>query len=178
MLCYSVVCYRVSPRQKAEVVKMAQGNGRNVVLAIGDGANDVPMILVSFQKKFYIFDDLINKYLLSQEANVGVGIYGQEGLQAVRASDYSIPRFQFLKRLLFFYGACNFQRNAKVQLLNSVNNFLIFFSKIIKLCVIRFLGNFIFHLQKRFFLFIRSMVCTFFWILRSYIFRQFIFGIV
>ena len=98
---------------------MAQGYGRNVVLAIGDGANDVPMILVSFQKKFYLFDDLINKYLLSQEANVGVGIYGQEGLQAVNASDYSIPRFRFLKRLLFFHGVCSHQRNAKVSIADS-----------------------------------------------------------
>ena len=41
--------------------------------AIGDGANDVDMIL---------------------EANVGVGIAGAEGVQAANASDYSIGRFK------------------------------------------------------------------------------------
>lgn len=46
MFCPSVVCYRMSPNQKAEVVKLAQDNGGNVVLAIGGGANDVPMIHV------------------------------------------------------------------------------------------------------------------------------------
>ena len=42
-----------------------------VTLAIGDGANDVAMI---------------------QKANVGVGICGQEGLQAACASDYAIAQ--------------------------------------------------------------------------------------
>ena len=37
----------MSPRGKADVVEMVQDNGRNVVLAIGDGANDIPMIQVS-----------------------------------------------------------------------------------------------------------------------------------
>ncbi|VDD85219.1 unnamed protein product [Enterobius vermicularis] len=92
MLCRSVICYRMSPRGKADVVEMVQDNGRNVVLAIGDGANDIPMI---------------------QAANIGVGICGNEGLQAASASDYSIGRFYFLKRLLFIHGAWNFQRTAK-----------------------------------------------------------------
>lgn len=35
-----------------------------------------------------------------QAANVGVGISGEEGLQAASASDYAIPRFHFLRRLL------------------------------------------------------------------------------
>lgn len=43
----SVVCCRMAPIQKAEIVEMAKNNGENVVLAIGDGANDVPMIQVS-----------------------------------------------------------------------------------------------------------------------------------
>lgn len=40
-------------------------------LAIGDGANDVPMI---------------------QAAHVGIGISGREGMQAVLASDYAIAQ--------------------------------------------------------------------------------------
>ncbi len=47
---------------------MVKYSGTAVTLAIGDGGNDVSMI---------------------QEAHVGVGIAGREGLQAARASDYS-----------------------------------------------------------------------------------------
>jgi magnesium-transporting ATPase (P-type) len=54
-----------------------------VTLAIGDGANDVNMI---------------------QKANIGVGIFGNEGYQAASASDYAIGRFKHLERLLFVHG--------------------------------------------------------------------------
>jgi P-type E1-E2 ATPase len=52
-------------------------------LAIGDGANDVNMI---------------------QTASIGIGIMGREGNQAATMSDYSIPNFKSLKRLLFWHG--------------------------------------------------------------------------
>ena len=72
LICRSVICSRVSPLQKAEVVRLVQDNCRNeVTLAIGDGANDVGMI---------------------QAAHVGVGISGKEGLQATLASDYAIAQ--------------------------------------------------------------------------------------
>lgn len=68
----AVICCRVSPLQKAEVVGLVQKNCKNeVTLAIGDGANDVGMI---------------------QAAHVGVGISGREGLQATLASDYAIAQ--------------------------------------------------------------------------------------
>ena len=54
----SVVCCRVSPKQKAEVVGLAKNNGSWITLSIGDGANDVPMIL---------------------QAHIGIGIRGKEG---------------------------------------------------------------------------------------------------
>lgn len=66
-----VICCRVSPIQKAEVVDLVTSNTDAVTLAIGDGANDVAMI---------------------QKAHVGVGISGVEGLQAACASDYSIAQ--------------------------------------------------------------------------------------
>lgn len=69
--CKVVICCRVSPIQKAEVVDLVTTNTKSVTLAIGDGANDVAMI---------------------QKANVGVGISGAEGLQAACASDYSIAQ--------------------------------------------------------------------------------------
>lgn len=68
----SIVCCRVSPLQKAMVTKMAKKGGLST-LAIGDGANDVGMI---------------------QTAHIGVGISGQEGMQAVMASDFALAQFR------------------------------------------------------------------------------------
>ncbi|VDD90661.1 unnamed protein product [Enterobius vermicularis] len=103
--CRSVICYGTSAIQKAGVVEMAQDNGKNVVLAIGDGANDVPMI---------------------QRADVGIGICGQEGLEAASMSDYSIGQFRFLERLLFIHGAWSFQRNTKAILVFFYKNVCFF----------------------------------------------------
>lgn len=71
--CKVVICCRVSPIQKADVVDLVTTNTKSVTLAIGDGANDVAMI---------------------QKAHVGVGISGVEGLQAACASDYSIAQVE------------------------------------------------------------------------------------
>lgn len=55
----SVLCCRVSPKQKAEVVKLVMKYKDNkTTLAIGDGANDVNMITA---------------------AHIGIGISGLEG---------------------------------------------------------------------------------------------------
>lgn len=43
-LCKAVICCRVSPLQKALVVKLFKRELDSVLLAIGDGANDVSMI--------------------------------------------------------------------------------------------------------------------------------------
>lgn len=67
----SVFLSRVSPLQKSEVVEMVKKQVKVITLAIGDGANDVGMI---------------------QTAHVGVGISGNEGLQAANSSDYSIAQ--------------------------------------------------------------------------------------
>ena len=71
--CQSVICCRVSPIQKAEMVELVQENTGSISLAIGDGANDVAMI---------------------QKADVGVGISGNEGLQAANSSDFAIAQFR------------------------------------------------------------------------------------
>eukprot|EP00759_Apiculatamorpha_spiralis_P001616 PhF_6_TR10576/c0_g1_i2/m.16863/K14802/DRS2, ATP8A; phospholipid-transporting ATPase len=86
----SAVCCRVTPLQKANVVAMFQALG-NTCVGVGDGANDVSMI---------------------QEARVGVGILGLEGSQAERASDYAIPKFRFLRRLLCVHGRSSLVRNS------------------------------------------------------------------
>ncbi|KAF8315252.1 phospholipid-translocating ATPase, partial [Clavulina sp. PMI_390] len=93
--CEAVVCCRVSPLQKALIVKLVKDGLGVMTLAIGDGANDVSMI---------------------QAADVGVGISGEEGLQAVNSSDYAIAQFRFLKRLLLVHGQWTYARNGNMIL--------------------------------------------------------------
>ncbi|XP_055644370.1 phospholipid-transporting ATPase ID isoform X2 [Toxorhynchites rutilus septentrionalis] len=90
--CKAVICCRVTPLQKAMVVELIKRSKNAVTLAIGDGANDVSMI---------------------KAAHIGVGISGQEGMQAVLASDYSIAQFKFLERLLLVHGRWSYYRMCK-----------------------------------------------------------------
>ncbi|XP_023245345.1 phospholipid-transporting ATPase ID [Copidosoma floridanum] len=90
--CKSVICCRVTPLQKAMVVELVKKSMKAVTLAVGDGANDVSMI---------------------KTAHIGVGISGQEGMQAVLASDYSIGQFRFLERLLLVHGRWSYYRMSK-----------------------------------------------------------------
>jgi phospholipid-translocating ATPase len=91
--CKSVICCRVSPSQKALVVRMVKTGLDVMTLSIGDGANDVAMI---------------------QEAHVGVGIAGEEGRQAVMSSDYAIGQFRFLSRLVLVHGRWSYRRIAEM----------------------------------------------------------------
>ena len=92
----SVICCRASPSQKASLVKMIRMRDKGTItLAVGDGANDIAMI---------------------QEAHVGIGITGKEGLQAARSSDYSIAQFRFLLKLLLVHGRWNYIRICKYTL--------------------------------------------------------------
>ena len=94
--CSSVLCCRATPLQKAFIVRIIKEELKMHTLAIGDGANDVSMI---------------------QTADVGIGISaGQEGLQAVMASDFAISRFKFLERLLLVHGHWNYDRLARMVL--------------------------------------------------------------
>ncbi|KAI8632796.1 phospholipid-translocating P-type ATPase domain-containing protein [Xylariaceae sp. FL1651] len=90
--CASVLCCRVSPAQKAAVVSMVKTGLDVMTLSIGDGANDVAMI---------------------QEADVGVGIAGVEGRQAVMSADYAIGQFRFLQRLILVHGRWSYRRLAE-----------------------------------------------------------------
>ncbi|KAM7415669.1 hypothetical protein PAMA_017953 [Pampus argenteus] len=91
-MCKAVICCRVTPLQKAQVVELVKKYKQAVTLAIGDGANDVSMIKV---------------------AHIGVGISGQEGMQAVLSSDYSFAQFRFLERLLLVHGRWSYLRMCK-----------------------------------------------------------------
>ena len=95
--CVAVIGCRVSPKQKRDIVKLVKDNlePTPMTLAIGDGANDVSMI---------------------QEAHIGVGISGNEGMQAVRSADYAIGQFRFLKRLMLVHGRWNYRRVCAVIL--------------------------------------------------------------
>lgn len=42
--CEAVICCRVTPKQKANVVSLVKKYKKAVTLSIGDGANDVNMI--------------------------------------------------------------------------------------------------------------------------------------
>ena len=93
-LCQSVVLARSSPLQKALVVMLVKRYEPSAItLAIGDGANDVSMI---------------------RAAHVGIGVAGQEGMQAVRSSDYSIQEFRDLQRLLLHHGRLSYMRLANM----------------------------------------------------------------
>jgi phospholipid-translocating P-type ATPase (flippase) len=95
VICKTVICCRVTPGQKKDIVKLIKDHRKCVTLAIGDGANDVSMIL---------------------EAQVGVGLYGEEGMQAVQASDYAVGEFKYLWELLFAHGRFNYIRQSEMIL--------------------------------------------------------------
>ncbi len=71
----------MTPLQKAALVRMVSygvkelrgGRRAPVTAAVGDGGNDVAML---------------------RQASVGIGLYGNEGRQAVRAADYALPLFK------------------------------------------------------------------------------------
>lgn len=90
--CSVVICCRVTPKQKAMVVDLVKRYKKAITLAIGDGANDVNMI---------------------KTAHIGVGISGQEGMQAVMSSDYSFAQFRYLQRLLLVHGRWSYIRMCK-----------------------------------------------------------------
>jgi len=92
------VCCRLSPTQKRSLIEIVRANNLlAITLAIGDGANDVSMI---------------------QGAQVGIGVRGKEGNQAVQASDIAISKFRFLVPLLLCHGRRAYRR---------VSVFLLFF---------------------------------------------------
>ncbi|XP_056269920.1 phospholipid-transporting ATPase IC [Pseudoliparis swirei] len=87
--CQSVLCCRVTPGQKADIITLVRKHTRSVTMAIGDGANDVNMI---------------------KTAHIGVGLAGVEGGQAVQNADFALSQFRFLQRLLLVHGRWSYRR--------------------------------------------------------------------
>ncbi|KAG0489546.1 hypothetical protein HPP92_006409 [Vanilla planifolia] len=105
--CDVVLCCRVAPLQKAGIVALIKNRTDDMTLAIGDGANDVSMI---------------------QMADVGIGISGKEGRQAVMASDFAMGQFRFLVPLLLVHGHWNYQRMSYMILYNLYRNSVFVFT--------------------------------------------------
>ncbi|KAI0166410.1 hypothetical protein GGR57DRAFT_25183 [Xylariaceae sp. FL1272] len=108
IMCKAVICCRVSPLQKALVVKLVKKYSDDILLAIGDGANDVSMI---------------------QAAHIGVGISGVEGLQAARSADISIAQFRFLRKLTLVHGAWSYHRISKTILFSFYKNIALYMTQ-------------------------------------------------
>ncbi|XP_045418839.1 phospholipid-transporting ATPase FetA-like isoform X2 [Lemur catta] len=91
-MCKGVICCQMTPHQKAQVVQLVKRHKKVVTLAIGDGANDVSMI---------------------KAAHIGVGISGNEGMQAMLNSDFAFAQFRYLQRLLLVHGRWSYNRMCK-----------------------------------------------------------------
>jgi phospholipid-transporting ATPase len=88
----SCVCCRLTPLQKRNLVDVVRiKDKRTITLAIGDGANDVPMI---------------------SGAHLGIAVRGKEGAQAVQVSDVAISQFRFLVPLLLCHGRRAYRKVA------------------------------------------------------------------
>lgn len=180
--CRAVVCCRMSPMQKAEVnlgyrqtkkcwknwkKLFIQGcwNGAQTRKPCGDGcrrwcqwcSNDSG----GCTAELLVFAHHSPVFRYFQAANVGIGISGEEGLQAASASDYAIPRFHFLRRLLLasflispisqslialfkVHGAWNHDRSVKVILYSFYKNICLY---IIELWSVNFDRNLLFFLE-------------------------------
>lgn len=105
----TAICCRLTPKQKSQIVGILKKVANKVVMTVGDGANDVPMIM---------------------EANIGVGISGREGTQAVRSADYSISQFKFLKDLLLTHGRLAYKRLCNFTCYAFYKNIIVVFTEI------------------------------------------------
>ncbi|OAO16472.1 phospholipid-transporting atpase [Blastocystis sp. ATCC 50177/Nand II] len=88
--CKAVICCRITPKQKADIVAHVKKASGRVVMAVGDGGNDVSMLL---------------------QSDCGVALRGKEGQQAALAGDFVVNEFHQLRRLLCVHGVNNYSRS-------------------------------------------------------------------
>lgn len=70
----------------------------------------------NFNCKTYILGDGANDVSMIQRADIGIGISGKEGMQAVMASDFAISKFKYLEKLLLVHGHWCYDRLARMIL--------------------------------------------------------------
>ena len=117
MLAPSVVCCRCSPTQKRIIVHTIKNYTDARTAAVGDGGNDVAMI---------------------QEADVGIGIVGKEGLQASLAADYSILEFNYLNKLLLWFGRISYKNTSMMAKFIMHRGLIVSFNQFIFSCMFYF----------------------------------------
>lgn len=109
----TVIAARIAPKQKAEIALLVKKHLKTkrtpTTLAVGDGMNDVSMITV---------------------ADLGIGIEGVEGREAVRASDITIPEFSFLKPVIFKYGREVYRKNSNLIVFSIYKNIILVFPQV------------------------------------------------
>lgn len=132
--CSVVLCCRVAPLQKAGIVALIKNRTDDMTLAIGDGI--IPSCFSYYDVFSFLGTNMCksdiefpclwysgaNDVSMIQMADVGVGISGQEGRQAVMASDFSMGQFRFLVPLLLVHGHWNYQRMSYMILYNFYKN--------------------------------------------------------
>ena len=101
----------MSPRQKADVTRLVKSVLQQITLAIGDGANDVGMILegdvgvgiqVASPAALHVID-----------CSMWLSMQGVEGSQAVNSADFALTQFSHLMNLLFVHGRWTYQRLSR-----------------------------------------------------------------
>ena len=116
-LAPSVVCCLCSPTQKRIIVHTIKNYTDARTAAVGDGGNDVAMI---------------------QEADVGIGIVGKEGLQASLAADYSILEFNYLNKLLLWFGRISYKNTSMMAKFIMHRGLIVSFNQFIFSCMFYF----------------------------------------
>ena len=102
--CKTVIFCRSTPKQKSQLVLFAKNRLKKSVLSVGDGVNDGKFIL-----EYFLNHETVP---MIQKARVGVGIIGKEGNQAKMSSDFAIPKFRMLKRLIAVHGRYSYKRTS------------------------------------------------------------------
>ncbi|CAB1337477.1 unnamed protein product, partial [Coregonus sp. 'balchen'] len=130
--CKAVICCRVSPLQKSEVVEMVKKQVKVITLAIGDGANDVGMIQTAHEHSVY---KLYNASLTTFRLFIYLG----------PSSPCPPTQFKYLKNLLLVHGAWNYNRVSKCILYCFYKNIVLYIIEIWFAFVNGFSGQILFE---------------------------------
>ena len=102
--CEIAIFAEMQPIQKKGVIAIVkEADPSKVTLAIGDGINDIDMLI---------------------EADIGVAILRSTQYSTCKFSDYYVQGFRDVKLLLFYYGRECYRRNSKLMLYMFFKNLL------------------------------------------------------